>query len=76
MAQKDDRTCVDRGRKVIYSELCKKFKFNHSNKLYMHEPESVLELEIHKILLAFEIQIDHQIPEGNKTLYHLTKMNK
>ena len=29
-------------RKVINWELCKKLKFNHTNKLYIHKPESVL----------------------------------
>ena len=31
--------------KVIHRELCKKFKFDHMNKWYMHNPESVLENE-------------------------------
>ena len=29
--------------KVIHLELCKKFKFGHTNKCYMSNPESVLE---------------------------------
>ena len=28
----------------------------------MHKPESILENEIHKILLDFEIKMDHLIP--------------
>ena len=31
--------------KVIHKELCKKFKFGHTNKWYMPNPESVLENE-------------------------------
>ena len=42
--------------KVIYRELCKKVKFNHSIKLYLHKPESVLENDVFKILKDFEIQ--------------------
>ena len=37
------------------------FEFDHTNKWYMHNPESVLENKTHKILLDFEIQTDYQI---------------
>ena len=33
---------------VIHLELCKKLKFDHTNKWNMHKPESVLENEMHK----------------------------
>ena len=39
--------------KVIHWELCKKFKFDHTNKWYMPNPESVLENKKHKILRDF-----------------------
>ena len=45
---------------VIYRELCNKFKFGHTNKLYMHNSDSVQENKLHKILCDFEIQTDHQ----------------
>ena len=35
--------------------MCKKFKFDLVNKWYIHNPESVLENETHKILWDFEI---------------------
>ena len=47
--------------KVIYSELCKKFKFEHENKSYSHSLEAVVENKTHKILWEFEIQIDYLI---------------
>ena len=47
--------------KVIHWELCKKLKFYHTNKWYMHNPESVLENETHKLVWDFEIQTDHLI---------------
>ena len=47
--------------KVIHWELCKKLKFDRTNKWYMHNPESVLENEMHKFLLDFEIQMNHLI---------------
>ena len=34
-------------------ELCKRLKFDHTDKCYMHKPESVLENKRHKILLDF-----------------------
>ena len=37
-------------RKVINKELCKKFNFDHANKWYIHNPESVQENELHNIL--------------------------
>ena len=48
--------------KVIHRELCKKLKFDHASKWYMHKPESILENETNKILWDFEIQTDHLIP--------------
>ena len=46
---------------VIHWELCKKLKFDHTNKWYMHKPVSVLENETHKPRWDFEIQTDHLI---------------
>ena len=40
---------------VIHWELDKKFQFYHTNKRYMHNPESVLENKMQKILLDFDI---------------------
>ena len=45
--------------KTIHWELCKKFKFDHTNKWNMHNPESVLKNETHKVLWDFEIQTNH-----------------
>ena len=45
--------------KVIYWVLYKKFKFDHTNKWYMHNSKSVL--ETHKFPWDFEIQTDHLI---------------
>ena len=41
--------------KVIHWELCKKLKFDHKSKWYMHNPESVLKNETYKLLCDFEI---------------------
>ena len=45
--------------KMIPWELCKRLKFVHADKLYIHKP--VLKRETHKIHWHFEIQIDNQI---------------
>ena len=51
--------CVYVGGGVIYMELFKKFRFDHTNKWYRHNQQSVLENETHKILSDFDIQTDN-----------------
>ena len=41
--------------------MCKKLKSDHTNKWYMHNPESVWENDTHVLLWNFEIQTDHLI---------------
>ena len=52
LAQKDYKTRHQWVGKVIHWELCKKLKFDHTNKLYMCNPASFLEKETHKTLLG------------------------
>ena len=47
--------------KVIHWEMCKKFKFDHTNKWYMHNPAPVLENHTHKFLWDFDIHTYHLI---------------
>ena len=47
--------------KVVHKELSKKFKFGRIDNLYVHNPEFVLENEMHKLLRNFEIPTDHLI---------------
>ena len=49
--------------KVINRELCKRLKFDHADKWYMHKPEAVLENETHKIFWDFEIQKNPPNPD-------------
>ena len=56
LAQKEYKTRYDWVGKVSHWELCKKFKFDHTNKRYMHNPESVLENDAHKLQWDFDIQ--------------------
>ena len=59
LAQKEYKTRYDWMGKVIHWELCKKLKFDHSNKWYMHNPNSVQENETHKLICDFDIHTDH-----------------
>ena len=43
LAQKKYKTRHDWVSKVIHREMCKKLKFDHTSKWYMHKPASVLE---------------------------------
>ena len=60
--------------KVIHWELCKKFKFDHTKKWYMHDPKFVL--VTHKILRNFEIQIDPLISARRQDLEIVKKKKK
>ena len=61
-AQKEYKARHDWIGKVIHWEICKKFKFNHTNKWYMHNLAPILENDTHKLLWDFNIQTDHLIP--------------
>ena len=43
-------------------ELCKRLKFDHITKCYIHKPESIQESKAFKILSDFEIKTDPLIP--------------
>ena len=62
LAQQEYKARHDWVGKVIYWEMSKKFKFNHTNKWYMHNPAPVLENTTHKLRWDFNIQTDHLIP--------------
>ena len=50
LAQKEEQTRHKRERKLVNS---KKFKFEYTNKSYIHNPKSVPENATYKILLEF-----------------------
>ena len=50
LAQREYNGRHDLVGKVIPKELCKKFKFDHTKKCYMHSLTSVLKNETHKLL--------------------------
>ena len=58
LAQKENKTWHNWVGKVIHWKLWKKLKFEHTNKCYMPNLESVQEKYTHKLLRDFEIQTD------------------
>ena len=69
MAQKEYKARHD----WVGKEMCKKFKFDHANKLYMHNPASVLENDTHKLLWDFDIQTDHLISARRPDIIMINK---
>ena len=61
LAQKENKARHAWVGKVIHWEMCKKFKFDHANKWYMHNPAPVIENETYKLLWDFDIHTDHLI---------------
>ena len=59
--------------KVTHWEMCKKFKFDHANKWYMHNPEPVQENATHKLLWDFDIQTDYLISARRPDLIIINK---
>ena len=65
ISEKGYKTRLDWVSKVIHWEMCKKFRFDHTNKWYMHNPTPVLEKNTHKLLWDFNT---HGSPNlGQKT---------
>ena len=62
--------------KLIYREMCKKFKFDHANKSYMHNPAPVLENDTHKLLWDFDIQTDPLISARRPDLIIINKKKR
>ena len=55
-AQEKYKTWYDKVGNGIHWELCKNLKVDHTNKCYIHNPESFQENETYKVLYDFEIQ--------------------
>ncbi len=73
LAQKEYNTRHDWVGKVIHREMCKKFKFDHINKWYMHNSAPVLENNTHKFLWNFDIHTDHLISSRRPDLIIINK---
>ena len=75
-AQKEYKARKDWVGKVIHWEMCRKFKFDHVNKWYMHNPAPVLENDTHKLLWDFDIQTDPLISARRPDLIIINKKKK
>ena len=76
MAQKEYKARPDWEGKVIHWEMCKKFKFDPTNKWYMHNPAPILENETYKLLWDFDIQTDPLISARRPDLIIINKKKK
>ena len=56
--------------------MCKKFKFDHTNKWYLHNPASVLENDTHKLQWDFDIHTDHLISARRSDLMIINKIKR
>ena len=61
---------------MIHREMCKKFKFDHTNKWYMHNLAPVLKNDTHKLLWDFDIHTDHLISARRPDLIIINKKKK
>ena len=76
LAQKEYKMRHDWVGKVIHWEMCKKFKFYHANKWYMHNPAPVLENDTHKLLWDFDVQTDPLLSARRPDLIIINKKKK
>ena len=61
---------------VIHWEMCKKFKCDHTNKWYIHNPATVRENDTHKLQWDFEIHTDLLIPARRPDLIIINNKKK
>ena len=73
LPQKEYNTRHDWVGKVIHWEMCRKFKFDHTNKWYMPNPAPVLENNTHKLLWDFDIHTDPLISARRPDLIIINK---
>ena len=62
--------------KLIHWEMCKKFKFDHADKWYTHNPEPVQGNDTHKFLWDFDIKTDHLISTRKPDLIIINRKKK
>ena len=73
LAQKECKRRYDNLGKIVHWKLARKCNFEAGDKLYEHEPESVLENEDYKILWDFSIQTGHIIEARRPDLVAVDK---
>ena len=73
LIQKEYKSRHDWVGKVIHSDMCKKFKFDHTNKWYMHNPTPVQRNYTRKLLWDFDIHTDPLISHRRPDLIIIKK---
>ena len=73
LAQKEDKTRHD---KEFHRDMCKKLKFDHTNKWHIHNPASVQENNTHKLLWVFDTETDHLISTRRPDLIKIDKKKR
>ena len=76
LAQKEYKIRHEWVGKVIHGVICKKLKFDYTNKWYMHNPGPVLENDTHKLRLDFDIHTDHLISARRPDLIIINKKKR
>ena len=76
LAQKENKKRHDWVGNVIHWKMCKKFKFDHSNKWYKYNPAPVLENDTHKLQLDFDIHTYHLISARRPVLIMINKKRR
>ena len=56
--------------------MCKKFKFDHTKKWYMHNPATVLENDTYKLLWDFNIKKGSPNPDQKTRTYNNQQQKK
>ena len=60
LTQKEDKNGLDWVGKVIHWEMCEKFRFDYTNKRYVHNPAAVLKNVTYELQWDSDIKTDHQ----------------
>ena len=84
LAQKEFKTRHDWVGKVrcaikrtsVQGEMCNKFKFDHTNKWYLHNRAPILENYTHKLLWDLDIHKGHRISTRRPDLITINKKRK
>ena len=76
LAQEEYKSRYDWVGKVIHWEMCRKFKLDHTNKWYMHNPAPVLENDTHKLIWEFDVQTGHLISARKPDLIIINNKKK
>ena len=66
----------DWGGNVTHWKMCKKFKIDHTNKWYIHNPAPLRENDSHKLLWDFNIQTDHLISARRPDIIIINKKKR